>query len=57
MLFGLSLTKFMVLLSLGFLLFGVPLMGLLVSLRERRQRGVDRSSREKTASPGDLLSE
>ena len=38
MLFGLSLTKVLVVLSLAVLLFGVPLMGFIVTIVERRRK-------------------
>ena len=40
MIFGLTLTKFAMVLALAVLLFGVPLMSLIITLRER---GKDRS--------------
>jgi hypothetical protein len=38
MAFGWSFPKLMVVISVAFLLFGVPLMAFLMALRERRRR-------------------
>jgi hypothetical protein len=38
MLFGLSWTKFLVVVTIAFFCFGVPLMGFLVMLKERSER-------------------
>jgi len=43
MLFGLTYTKALVLLTLLFLCFGVPIMGFLVTLKERRERRLGRN--------------
>lgn len=42
MIFGLSWTKALVIISLAFLCFGVPIMGFLVTLKERRDRRRER---------------
>ncbi len=44
MLFGLTLTKAVVILALALLLFGVPLMGFIVAIVERRKKKTHRNT-------------